>query len=44
MKNARKWYTYILIPFLLIAAIILFVLDNFNVDVSSATSYVNKNT
>jgi polyferredoxin len=42
MKKIRRAYQYFLTPFIMIAAVILFILDNLNVNVTPLVSYILK--
>jgi len=42
MKTIRRGYYFILSPFIMIAAVVLFILDNLNVNVTEVTAYILK--
>jgi surface polysaccharide O-acyltransferase-like enzyme len=44
MNNIRRGYYFILSPFIMIAAIVLFILDSMNVNVAQVASYILKET
>ena len=44
MNKIRRAYYLTLSPFIMIAAFVLFVLDNLNIDVTSVASYILKET
>lgn len=44
MNTIRRAYHFILMPFILIAAVVVFILDNLNVNVTPVVSYILKET
>ena len=44
MNKIRRGYYFILSPFIMIAAVVLFILDNLNVNVTPIASYILKET
>ncbi len=44
MNKIRRCYYFILSPFIMIAAVMLFILDNLNVNVTPIASYILKET
>ena len=44
MNKIRRAYHFILMPFIMIAAVVLFILDNLNVNVTPVVSYILKQT
>lgn len=42
MNKIRRAYYFIMMPFIMVAAVVLFILDNLNVNVTPMVSYILK--